>query len=123
MVPDVTDVLVSPSSVFTEFCDVSSMCFDWDFVEPQFSLFSKKRAHCCTSTQEEIRYEGSPVKAPPLSRRRMTPPTPMQNSYTSFEREQGSYEWEGRRWERERMNNHRKGETAFGKKLQCEGEG
>ena len=41
-------------------------------------------------------YEGSPVKAPPLSRRRMTPPTPVQNSYTSFEREEGSYEEEGR---------------------------
>ena len=23
--------------------------------------FSKKRAHCCTDTQEEMRYEGSPV--------------------------------------------------------------
>ena len=39
-----------------------------------------------------MRYEGSQVKAPPTTRRRMTPPTPMQNSYTSFEREQGSYE-------------------------------
>ena len=45
-----------------------------------------------------MRYEGSPVKAAPLSRRRMTPPTLMQNSYTSFERMQGSYEEEGRRW-------------------------
>ena len=34
----------------------------------------------------EMRYEGSPVKAPP------------QNSYTSFERKQGSYEVEGRGW-------------------------
>ena len=34
----------------------------------------------------------------PLSRRRLTPPTPMQNSYTSFEREQGSYEGEDRGW-------------------------
>ena len=39
---------------------------------------------CGTDTKEEMRYEGSPVKAPPLSRRRMTPPTPMQNSQTSF---------------------------------------
>ena len=45
-----------------------------------------------------MRYEGSHVKAPPITRRRMTPPTPMQNSYTSFEREQGSYEVEGRGW-------------------------
>ena len=35
-------------------------------------LFSKKRAHFCTDRQEEMRYEGSPVMAPPLSRRRMT---------------------------------------------------
>ena len=34
-----TDVLVSPSSVVTEFCNVSSCCSDWEFVEPQsFSL-------------------------------------------------------------------------------------
>ena len=26
VVPDVTDVVVSPSSVFTEFCDASSVC-------------------------------------------------------------------------------------------------
>ena len=29
VVPDVTDVLVSPSSVVTEFCDVSPCCSDW----------------------------------------------------------------------------------------------
>ena len=45
-----------------------------------------------------MRYERSPVKAPPLSRRRMTPPTPMQNSYTSFVRDQRWYEEEGRGW-------------------------
>ena len=38
------------------------------------------------------------MKAPPMTRRRMTPPTPMQNSYTSFERDQGSYEEEGKGW-------------------------
>ena len=43
-----------------------------------------------------MRYEGSQVKAPSITRGRMTPPTPLQNSYTSFEREQGSYEGEGR---------------------------
>ena len=43
-------------------------------------------------------YEVSPVKAHPLSRRRMTPHAPVQNSYTSFERDQGSYEEEGRGW-------------------------
>ena len=78
---------------------MSSPCYsDRDFVEPRSFSFSKRRAHCCTDTQDEMRYEGSPVKAPPLSRRRMTPPTPMQNSYSPLEREQGSYEEEGRGW-------------------------
>ena len=45
-----------------------------------------------------MRYEGSPVKAPPLSRRRMTPPAPMQNSFASFKGKQGRYEGEGRGW-------------------------
>ena len=49
-------------------------------MEPLSFSFSMKRAHCCTSTQEEMRYEGSQGKAPPLSRRRMTPPTPKQSS-------------------------------------------
>ena len=65
VVLDVTDVLVSPSSAVTEFCDVSLSCSDLEFVEPQSFSFSKMRAHCCTSTQEEMRYEGSQVKAPP----------------------------------------------------------
>ena len=41
MVPDVTDVPVSPSSVVSELCDVSSCCSDGKFVEPQ-SLSSPK---------------------------------------------------------------------------------
>ena len=102
VVLDVTDVLLSPSSVVTEFCDVSSLCSDWEFVEPQSFSFSKKRALCYTSTQEEMRYEGSQVKAPSITRGRMTPPAPMQNSYTSFEREQGSYE--GRGWNARERN-------------------
>ena len=46
-----------------------------------------------------MRYEGSPVMAPPLSRRRMTPPTPMQNSYTCFVRDHGRYKEEGKGWD------------------------
>ena len=98
VVPDVTDVLVSPSSVVTELFDVSPCCLDWDFVELQSFSFSKRRAHCGIDTQEEMRYEGSPVKAHPLLRRRMTPPAPMQYSYTSFMRDHGRYEEEGRGW-------------------------
>ena len=51
-----------------------------------------------TSTQEEMRYESSQVQAPQMSRRKMMPPTPLQNSYTSSEREQVRYEEEGRGW-------------------------
>ena len=40
VVPVVTDVLVSPSSVVTEFCDGVSLDSDREFVEPQSSSFS-----------------------------------------------------------------------------------
>ena len=92
VVPDAT---VSPSSVVTEFCDGFSGCSDWEFVEPQSFSFSRNRALCCTSMQEEMRYEGSQGKAPSITRRRMIPPAPLQNSPTSFERQQGSHEGEG----------------------------
>ena len=91
-------VLVSPSSVVTEFCDGFSCCSDWEDVEPQSFSFSRRRAHCCTSTQEEMRYESSQVKGPPLSRRRMRPPTPLQNSNDTFEEEQGHFEVEDQMW-------------------------
>ena len=98
MVLDVTDVLVSPSSVVTEFCDGFSSCSDWEFVEPQSFSFSTKRAHSWTVTQEETRSGGSQVVAPPLSRRRMMPPTPLQNSFSSFEEEEGHFEVEDQIW-------------------------
>ena len=85
MVPDVIDVPVSPSSVVTELCDVSSCCSDSEFVEPQSFSSSKQRAHCCTSTQEGMKYQSPPVKALPFSRRRMMLPTPLQNSNDTFE--------------------------------------
>ena len=34
---------------------------------------------------EEMSYEGTQVKAPPTSRRRMMPPTPQQSSHSSIE--------------------------------------
>ena len=94
-----------------------------NFVEPQFFSFFKKRALSQTRTQDEKRYEGSQVKAPPIARRRMTPPAPTQNSYTSFGREQRKLRRGRQRMECERKNNYRKNETVFGKKFQCEGEG
>ena len=41
VVPDVIDVLVSPSSMVTEICEVSPCCSDWEFVEPQSFLSSE----------------------------------------------------------------------------------
>ena len=76
VVPVVTDVLVSPPSVVTEFCDGLSLGSDWEDVVPQSFSFSKKRAHCCTRTQED-EVESPQMKVLPLSRRRMRPPTPM----------------------------------------------
>ena len=51
VVPDVTDVLVSLSSVVTEFCDGFSCCSDREFVEPQSFSFSKKHSFFCTVMQ------------------------------------------------------------------------
>ena len=51
------------------------------------------------SVHFEMRYESSQVIALPMTRRRMTPPAPVQNSYTFCEREQGSYEGRRQRME------------------------
>ena len=60
VVPDVTDVLVSPSSVVTELCDGTAVLFC-------LVLFClQKRARCGADTQEEMRYEGSPVNSHPF---------------------------------------------------------
>ena len=45
-----------------------------------------------------IVFEGSQVKPPLLPRRRVMPPTPLQNSYSSFEEEQGHFEEEDQIW-------------------------
>ena len=63
VVPVVTDVLVTPSPVVTEFCDGDSLEFDCEYVEPQSSSFSTKRSLDWAITQEEMRYEGSPLKS------------------------------------------------------------
>ena len=77
---------------------VFSCCSDWEFVEPQSFSFSKKRAHCCTATQEEMRYESTQVKAPPLLTRRTKPPTPLQNSKDTCGEEQGRFKVEDQMW-------------------------
>ena len=67
-------------------------------MEPQPFSLSKKRVHTWTVTQEWMRFEGSQAEAPPLSRRRMMPPTPLQNSYSSFEEEEGEFLVEDQTW-------------------------
>ena len=91
-------VPVSPSSVVTECFGNVSLDSDWEFVEPQSSSLSKKRAYCWTVSQEGMRYESSPVTAPPLSRRRMMPPTPQQSSQSSIEEVQRQIEVEDQIW-------------------------
>ena len=93
---EVPDVPVFPSSVVTELCDGFCCGSDWDLVEPQ--SFSG------TVTQKEMWSEEPQVKAPPISRRRVMPPTPLQNSYASFEEVQEHYEVEDQMWSaRERV--------------------
>ena len=98
LVPDVTDVLVSLLLQSQSFVMVFSCCSDWEDVLPQSFSFSKKRAQCCTITQEEMRFESPQVKAPPLSRRKLMPPTPLQNSYSSIEEEQWHLEVVDQMW-------------------------
>ena len=57
---------------------------DWELVEPESFSFSRKRPVVCAKKQQDMSYEGTPVKAPPTSRR-MMPPTPQQSSYSSIE--------------------------------------
>ena len=80
----------------TELCDGFSCGSDWDLVEPQ--SFSG------TVTQKEMWSDEPQVKAPPISRRRVMLPTPLQNSYASFEEEQEHFEVEDQLWSaRERV--------------------
>ena len=81
--PVVSVVFVSPSSAVAEICEGVSSGSDWEFVEPQSFSFSKKCSFVCVENQGEMSYEGTPVKAPPRTRRRMMPPTPQQNSNSS----------------------------------------
>ena len=93
------------------FVVVFSCCSDWEYVEQQSFSFSKNRAYCRTITQEEMRHESTQVKSPPYSRRRMRPPTPLQNWNSSLEEEQGRFEVE---------DHHCKNETVPGRKKKPE---
>ena len=81
----VSDVLVSLSSVLTECFDDVSLDPDWEFVESRSFSLSKERPFVGTVFQEIMRYEGSPVRASPPTRKRMMPSTPQQSWHSSFE--------------------------------------
>ena len=61
---------VSAPSFVTVVCEDVPSDFGWDFVESQCFL-SKKRNFACVEGQEDMNYEGTPVKALPCPKRRM----------------------------------------------------
>ena len=65
----VTDVLVLLSSAVTGVREGFSLDSEWEFVEQQSSSFSKKRSFVWSGSQEEMSFEGTPVKAPPTSKK------------------------------------------------------
>ena len=69
-----------------------------------------------------MRYEGAQVKAPPMSRRRMMPPTRLQNAYASFEEEQGHFEVEYQMWSARERTIIASTNQYLGKKLQRKSE-
>ena len=81
----VTDVFISFSLVVTGFCDEASIVLIGNFMNRSPLLSTKKRSLDWENSQEEMRYEGSSVKAPPPSRRRMMPPAPQPSSSAPIE--------------------------------------
>ena len=58
----------------------------WDFVEPQSFSFSKKHNFACVEEQEDMNnYDGTLVKSPPCSKKRMRTPLPQQSPFSSME--------------------------------------
>ena len=76
---------VSAPSVVTVVCEDLPSDAEWDFVEPQSVFLSKKRNLACVEGQEDMNYDGTPVKAPPCPKRRMITPLPHQRSFSSME--------------------------------------
>ena len=64
-VPEVPDVGETAPSLVTVMCEGVPSDSEWDFVEPQSFSFSKKGNFACVENQEDMNYEGTPVKAPP----------------------------------------------------------
>ena len=66
----------------------------WNLVNRSPFLSPKKRPIVGTDFQEMMRYERSPVNAPPSSKRRVMPLTPQQSSRSSYEETQWQTEVE-----------------------------
>ena len=97
VVLDLTNVLVSPSSVVTEICDVSPCGSDREFVEPQsFFFFLQKAGLDSNAGRGEVRRLTS-ESAPAFKKKDDTANTNAKFVHL-FEREQGSYEEDGREW-------------------------
>ena len=91
VVPVVTDVLVSLSSVVAEVCHCFSLGSDWEFVEPQSFAFPKKRSFMRAENQrDELRRVAS-------ESRRMMPPTTQQISFSSTDGSQWQADLEAQR--------------------------
>ena len=84
-------------------------------------LQKKKRAHYCTVTQKEMRLENSQLKAPPPSRRRMMPPTPLQKFVFIVWRGAGALRDGGPGVECAWQNGYCENETLPGSKSKIEG--
>ena len=63
-----TDVLVSPSSAVDVMSEALLSDSDREKFEPQPFSFSRRRSSVvCVENQENMSFEGTPVKAPPAS--------------------------------------------------------
>ena len=91
--PVVSDVLVSPSYAVVVMSEASLSDSDWEIVEPQSSFSPESGRVVWVENQGNMSYEGTPVKAPPASRRKIMPPT-QQSSQSSIEATQWQTEVE-----------------------------
>ena len=81
----VLDVGEAAPSVVTVICGGVPSDSARDFVELQSFSFSKKHNFACVEEQEDMNYDGTLVKAPPCSKKRMRTPLPQQSPFSSME--------------------------------------
>ena len=88
----VTVVLDSHSSLVV-MSEALLLDSDWEVVEPQSCSFSRKHEAFSVETQEDMNHDGTPVKAPSTSRRKMMPPTPQESPQPSIEACRWKWRW------------------------------